>query len=189
EALLRMRELNPFAVLLDVMLPGKDGWEVLQEVKSDPELKDIPIVISSVIDNKELGFALGASDYIVKPVDKKSLLKRLEELSACIDKRKGQVSLLCIDETEDSLDILRSYLEPAKYNVFTANSGKSGIEKAVKLKPDLIILDLMMYESDGFEVVQALKSNSTTVDIPILALTSKNLTVDDRVKLAGKIEK
>ena len=188
EALQRIRELKPFTVLLDVMLPGKDGWEVLQEVKCDPELKDIPIVMASVIGNKELGFALGASDYIVKPVDKISLLKKMEELSSCINKRKGELTILCIDEQEDALDLLKSYLEPAQYNVITANSGKKGIEKAVKHRPDLIILNLMMAEVDGFGIVQELKANPITVDIPILALTAKDLSVDDRHRLAGKIE-
>jgi diguanylate cyclase (GGDEF)-like protein/PAS domain S-box-containing protein len=188
EALQRIRELRPFTVLLDVMLPGKDGWEVLQEVKCDPELKDIPIVISSVIDNKELGFALGASDYIVKPVDKISLLKKMEELSSCINKRKGELTILCIDEHEDALNLLKSYLEPAQYNVITANSGKKGLEKAVKHRPDLIILNLMMSEIDGFGIVQELKANAVTVDIPILALTSKDLSADDKLRLAGKIE-
>ena len=189
EVLKRIRELRPFTVLLDVMLPGKDGWEVLQEVKCDPELKDIPIVISSVIDNKELGFALGASDYIVKPVDKISLLRKMEELSSCINKRKGELCILCIDEHEDSLDLLKSYLEPVKYNVITANSGEKGIEEAVKYRPDLIILNLMMSESDGFGIVQELKANLVTVDIPILALTAKDLPVHDWLRLSGKIEK
>lgn len=189
EILQRIRELRPFIVLLDVMLPGKDGWEVLQEVKCDPELKDIPIVICSVIDNKELGFALGASDYIVKPVDKISLLKKMEELSSCINKRKGELIILCIDEHEDALDLLKSYLEPAQYTVITANSGKKGIEEAVKHRPDLIILNLMMSEIDGFGLVQELKANAMTVDIPILALTAKDLSVDDWLRLAGKIEK
>ncbi len=188
EALQRIRELRPFTVLLDVMLPGKDGWEVLQEVKCDPELKDIPIVISSEIDNKELGFALGASDYIVKPVDKISLLKKMEELSSCINKRKGELTILCIDEHEDALDLLKSYLEPAQYNVITANSGKKGIEKALNYRPDLIILNLMISEIDGFEIVQELKANAITVDIPILALTTKDLSVDEKLRLAGKIE-
>ncbi len=189
EALQRIRELKPFTVLLDVMLPGKDGWEVLQEVKCDPELKDIPIVIASVIDNKELGFALGASDYIVKPVDKISLLRKMEELSSCINKRRGELTILCIDDEEDALDLLRSYLEPAQYNVITADSGKIGVAKAVKHRPDLIILDLMMSGIDGFGIVQELKANPITVDVPILALTTKDLSDHDRLRLSGKIEK
>lgn len=187
-ALARIRELKPFAVLLDVMLPGKDGWEILQEMKSDPELKDIPVIIASVIDNRELGFALGASDYLVKPVDRITLLKKLEELSFATKKGRRPVNILCIDDHNEVLELLASILEPAGYNVITANSGRQGIEKAIAYGPDLIILDLMMPEVDGFEVTQILKGNPSTMDIPILILTAKDLTVDDRMRLAGKVE-
>lgn len=187
-AINRIRELKPFAVLLDVMLPGKDGWEILQEMKSDPELKDIPVIISSVIDNRELGFTLGASDYLVKPVDRITLLKKLEELSFATKKGRRPVNILCIDDHDEVLELLASILEPAGYNVITANSGRQGIEKAIAYKPDLIILDLMMPEVDGFEAAQILKSNPSTMDIPILILTAKDLSMDDRLRLAGKIE-
>ncbi len=188
EALEKIRGLKPFAVLLDVMMPGKDGWETLQELKSDPELKGIPVIISSVIDNKELGFALGASDYLVKPVDRITLLRKLDELSFTTKRGKKRVNILCIDDHADVLELLTSILESGGFHVITADSGKAGIEKAQMFKPDLIILDLMMPEVDGFEVVGALKSSPATGDIPILILTAKDLTVDDRLRLAGKIE-
>jgi diguanylate cyclase (GGDEF)-like protein/PAS domain S-box-containing protein len=188
EAVKRIKELRPFAVLLDVMLPGRDGWEILQELKSDQELKDIPVIMSSVVDNQELGFALGASDYLVKPIERVTLLKKLEELSFATKKRRRPVNILCIDDHEDVLDILVSILEPTGYNVITANSGKLGLEKAVTYRPDLIILDLMMPEMDGFEVAHELKINHATMDIPIVILTAKDLTVDDRLRLAGKAE-
>ncbi|MCL4490939.1 MAG: response regulator, partial [Nitrospirae bacterium] len=188
EALNRIRELKPFSVLLDVMLPGKDGWEILQELKSDPELKDIPVIISSVIDNRELGFALGASDYLVKPVDRITLLRKLEQLSFSTKKTRKHINILCIDDHDDVLELLASILESSGYHVIAANSGHKGIEKAMAYKPDLIILDLMMPEVDGFEVAQTLKGNPATLDIPILILTAKDLTVDDRLRLAGKIE-
>jgi diguanylate cyclase (GGDEF)-like protein len=187
-AINRIKELKPFAVLLDVMLSGKDGWEILQEMKSDPEIKDIPVIISSVIDNRELGFTLGASDYLVKPVDRITLLKKLEDLSFATKKGRRPVNILCIDDHEEVLELLTSILEPSGYNVITANSGRQGIEKAIAYRPDLIILDLMMPEVDGFEVAQILKNNPSTMDIPILILTAKDLTVDDRLRLAGKIE-
>lgn len=188
DALKRIRELEPFAMLLDVMLPGKDGWEVLQEVKSDPELKDIPVIMCSVIDNMELGFTLGASDYLLKPVSKSALLNKLEDLSFASKKGRRPVNILCIDDHEAALRLLSSILEPAGYNVITANSGKQGIENAIHYKPDLVILDLMMPEVDGFEVARTLKDNPTTMNIPILILTAKDLTVDDRLNLAGKVD-
>ncbi|MBZ0158187.1 MAG: response regulator [Alphaproteobacteria bacterium] len=188
EAVHRIKELKPFAVLLDVMLPEKDGWEILQEVKSDPETKDIPVIISSVIDNRELGFALGASDYLVKPVDRTTLLKKLQELSFDTKKVRKSVTILCIDDNQEVLELLTSILEPAGYNVITSGSGQEGIDKAASCKPDLIILDLMMPEVDGFEVVQKLKDSPVTDDIPIFILTAKDLSVEDRLRLAGKIE-
>ncbi len=187
-AISRIRETKPFAVLLDVMMPGKDGWEILQELKSDPELKDIPVIMSSVVDNLELGFALGATDYLVKPVDRTSLLKKLQDLGFATKKGKRAINILCIDDHVEVLELLTSILEPSGYNVTTANSGKEGIEKAIIYKPDLIILDLMMPEIDGFEVAQKLKENPSTIDIPILILTAKDLTIADRMKLAGKVE-
>lgn len=187
-AINRIKELKPFAVLLDVMLSGKDGWEILQEMKSDPEIKDIPVIISSVIDNRELGFTLGASDYLVKPVDRITLLKKLEDLSFATKKGRRPVNILCIDDHDEVLELLTSILEPSGYNVITANSGKQGVEKAIAYRPDLVILDLMMPEVDGFEVARILKNNPSTMDIPVFILTAKDLTVDDRLRLAGKIE-
>lgn len=188
EAMKRIRELRPFAVILDVMLPEKDGWEVLQEVKLDPEFKDIPVIMSSVVDNRDLGFALGASDYIVKPVEKVTLLNKLEGLSFATKKGRKPINVLCIDGNEEVLELLTSILEPVGYNVIKAASSKEGIEKAVTYRPDIIILDLMMPDIDGFEVTQAIKSNHLTMDIPIFILTAKSLTVEDRLRLAGKIE-
>jgi diguanylate cyclase (GGDEF)-like protein/PAS domain S-box-containing protein len=187
-ALEKIRELKPFAVLLDVMLPGKDGWEVLQEIKSDQEIKDIPVIISSVADNKELGFALGASDYLVKPVDRITILKKLEELSFSTKKGRRPINILCIDDHIDTLEFLSSILEAEGFNVITAQSGKEGVEKSVFYKPDLIILDLMIPDIDGFEVTQIIKNNPSTKDIPIIILTAKDLTVEDKLRLAGKIE-
>lgn len=188
EAITRARELGPFAILLDVMLPGKDGWEILQELKSDQELKDIPIIISSIIDNKELGFALGASDYLVKPIDRAMLLKKLGEINFPDRKNGKSASILCIDDSEDTLKLLVSILEPDGYSVLTADSGKKGIEKALQHRPDLIILDLMMPEMDGFTVVRTLKNNNLTSDIPIFILTAKDLSLSDRYRLTGKVE-
>lgn len=186
EVISKAREFKPFAIILDVMLPEKDGWEVIQELKLDHELKDIPVIISSVIDNKDLGFALGAADYLVKPVDKTTLLSRIKDLSK--RKRGTSTTILCIDDNEQALELLVSILESAEYSIITATSGRQGLEKAVAFKPDIIILDLMMPEVDGFEVAQTLKNHPGTVDIPILVLTAKDLTVDDKMRLAGKIE-
>lgn len=187
-AINKARSLMPFAILLDVMLPGKDGWEILQELKSDHELKDIPVIMSSIIDNKELGFALGASDYLVKPIDRSILMDKVREINIPAAKKGRPANILCIDDQEDVLKLLASIFEPAGYSVMTASSGMEGVSKALQHRPDFIILDLMMPEMDGFDVVQALKANNTTADIPIIILTAKDLTMDDRFRLTGKVE-
>ena len=185
----RVRELRPFAVILDIMLPGKDGWEILQEIKSDTEMKEVPVIISSIIDNNELGFALGASDYLVKPIDRNSLFQKLNELSFSKKKMRRPVVILCIDDNNDPLELLKAILEPEGYTVILANSGREGIEKAIVHRPDLIILDLMMPDLDGFEVARILKENPITMDTPIFVLTAKDITVEERLRLAGKISK
>lgn len=187
DAIPKIKELKPFAVILDIMLPDKDGWEILQEIKLDPETKDIPVIISSIVDNKSLGFALGATDYLIKPLDKTQLLQKVNELSV-VSKRSDVITILCIDDNTDTLELLRTILESNNYNVITTTSGKDGIEKAITFRPNIIMLDLMMPDMDGFEVANRLKANPLTMDIPVLILTAKDLTVDDKLRLAGKFE-
>jgi diguanylate cyclase (GGDEF)-like protein len=188
DAISRITELKPFAIILDIMLPGKDGWEILQFLKSSPELKEIPVIICSVIDNSELGFALGAAEYLVKPVDRDILMEKLNGLSPARKKGRRPVSILCIDGDDASLELLRGILEPAGYTLITSSTGFNGIEKAITYRPDMIILDLMTADMDGFEVTKAIKDNPTTMNIPIYILTAKDITVQERLALAGKIE-
>lgn len=188
EAVATIRELHPFAIILDVMLPGKDGWQILQELKTDPDLKEIPVVMASMVDNQELGFALGATDYLMKPIDRTNLIKKLNEITLANRRHRKPATILCIDDHPDVLELLNSILESGGYSVLTATSGREGIEKAINYRPDLIILDLMMPEMDGFEVAQTLKNHIATSDIPICILTAKDITVEERLELAGKIE-
>jgi PAS domain S-box-containing protein/diguanylate cyclase (GGDEF)-like protein len=188
DAIPRIRELRPFAIILDIMLPQKDGWEILQEIKSDDELKDIPVIIYSIVDNKDLGFALGASDYLVKPIDRNLLVKRINELSL---RSRGdrKSTVLCVDDNLDMLQYLQTVLESDGYTVLCESSGKKAIETATINLPDFIILDLMMPDMSGFEVAHILKNRNDTRDIPILILTAKDLTINDRLRLAGKAKK
>lgn len=188
DAVATIRELQPFAVILDVMLPGKDGWQILQELKSDTELKEIPVIMATMVDNQELGFALGATDYLMKPIDRSGLVKKLEQITNAHKRHRKPVTILCVDDHADVLELLSTILESGGYSVLTADSGREGMEKAVVYRPDLIILDLMMPDMDGFEVAQSLKANVATADIPICILTAKDITVEERMELAGKIE-
>ena len=188
EAIPKIKELKPFAIILDIMIPNKDGWDILQEIKSDPDIKNIPVIIYSIIDNKELGFALGATDFLVKPIDRKLLIDKLNELNIKSRLHK-KTTILCIDDNEDTLEYLKEVLQTVDYNVITASSGKKGIESAITSLPDLIVLDIMMPDINGFEVAHILKSKPETSLIPIIIFTAKELTINDRLKLAGKVKK
>lgn len=188
EAITKIKECKPFAIILDIMMPNKDGWDILQEIKSDDEIKDIPVIIYSIVDNKELGFALGATDFFVKPIDRKLLIDRVNELNI---KSRGdkKTTILCIDDNEETLTYLNDVFVSAGYNVISASSGRKGIEIAINNIPDLIILDIMMPDISGFEVAHILKNKAETSLIPIIIFTAKELSINDRLKLAGKVKK
>jgi len=189
EAVKKAVELRPFAIILDVMLPGKDGWEVLQDIRSLPDTKDIPVVVYSIVDNRELGFALGATDYLTKPVDRKTLISKLNELSFTKKRRHQIVNIMVVDDNPEAVELIASMLEPEGFNVIRAYGGREAIEKAEDIRLDAILLDLMMPEMDGFEVVHRLKNMPQTSDVPIFIVTAKDITVEDRLRLAGQIER
>jgi diguanylate cyclase (GGDEF)-like protein len=188
DAVKQVREAEPFAVILDIMLPGKNGWQILQELQSDDTTQDIPVIILSIIDNRDLGFALGAADYLIKPVKKETLLGKLQELNLVKSKGRRPVNILCIDDNEGVRELLKEILETEGYDVISAATGKDGVTKALQYRPDLIILDLLIPDMDGFELSQALKSNTATADIPIIVLTAKDITVEERLRLVGNTE-
>ena len=186
EALRMARESKPIAVTLDVVLPGVDGWEVLKRLKNDEATRGLPVVIVSMVDNRDLGIALGADDYFVKPVDRDRLLERLRE----IRKRPGngaETRLLIIDDDAAVHDLLREELTTLGYTIATAFSGEEGVKSAVQQTPDVIILDLMMPGMTGFEVAASLKDDPRTTNIPILVLTSKDVTSEERKMLLSKV--
>lgn len=187
DAILKARAMKPFAILLDIMLPKKDGWEVLQTLKSDEKTANIPVLIHSIIDNKDLAFALGAADYLLKPLDKFSLLEKLHGLSTT--KAKKGLSTILVVESNVDVEALKESLNPKEFLVYSAKSGKRGLELAIALKPDIILLDFELPDMLGFDVIKELKENSTTRDIPIFILTEKDVSVSDRIDLVGKIER
>ena len=166
------------------MLPGVDGWEVLKRLKIDPITRDIPVVIISMVDNRELGVALGADDYFIKPVDRERLLERIRRLTSSHSTR---ARLLLIDDDAAVHALLEEELAALGYDVESAFTGESGFDAAKELSPDVIILDLMMPGMSGFEVAGMLKDHPRTANIPILVLTSKDLTNEDRRALQSKV--
>jgi len=171
------------------MLPGKDRWEVLQDIKALQETKDIPVIIYSVVDNKELGFALGATDYLTKPVDRTTLISRLNALSFSRKKRRQIVNIMVVDDNPEAVELISSMLEPEGFSVIKTYGGKEALERAKEERLDAVILDLMMPGMDGFEVVHRLKGIPSACDVPIFIVTAKDITVEDRLRLAGQIER
>ena len=187
QALSMARDLKPVAITLDISLPEIDGWEVLTRLKADELTRNIPVLVVSVVDDPARGRALGAIDYFVKPVDGKALLSRLSQYTFT-DKVKGEpVRILVVDDEPANLDVVEALLAPAGFEVRRANNGREGIEMARSSVPNLILLDLMMPEVTGFDVVEALREEESTRSIPIMVLTAKALTDDDKKALNGQV--
>jgi signal transduction histidine kinase/CheY-like chemotaxis protein/CHASE3 domain sensor protein len=187
DALAMARDLKPTAITLDILLPGIDGWEVLTRLKADELTRNIPVVVISVIDNPALGRALGALDYFVKPVDRNALLSRLSQHAFTARAQQGEIRVLVVDDEPANVDLLRALLEPEGFKVLTAAGGRQGIDVAGTHHPDLILLDLMMPDVTGFDVVEALRTDPITRSIPIMVLTAKELTKGDKAALNGHV--
>lgn len=180
-----VRRVRPDVITLDIMMPHKDGWAILQELKSDPETRGIPVIICSIVDEKGRGFSLGAAEYLVKPFTEEELLEAIQR----VDGRPGPLKVLVIDDSEADRQLVRRVLERlGGYQVLEAAGGQEGTALARRERPDLVILDLMMPEMDGFMVVEALRGDPATRAIPIIVLTAKSLTEEDRRRLNGQIE-
>jgi len=189
EAVEKAKNLQPFAITLDVLLPRKDGWEVLQELKSDQQTAKIPVIIHSIVDNKDLAFALGATDYLMKPLDKEALFSKLEELTISKGKKLLPISVLIIESEEEVTNSFKEIFEQQGFLIYTAANGKRGIELANALRPAVILLDFTLPDMLGFEVIKIIKENPSTKDIPVFILTEKDISVEERLNFVGKIER
>ena len=181
EAIEKAISLKPFAITLDIVLPKKDGWQVMQELKSHPETADIPIIIISIVGDYELGFSLGALSYFVKPVGKEQLLKALSKINL----ERGKI--LVVDDRQEDIKLISSILQSEGFEVIDASGGEEAIGKVFDEKPDLIILDLMMPVLNGFDVLERLRNSPEVKHIPIIICTAKDLTAEERERLNGKI--
>ena len=189
EALSIAKVRKPVAISLDIMLPDMDGWEILKRLKDDEVTKPIPAIVVSVVDNPELGAALGALDYFVKPLDAKELVKRLSKINLKRIAGGGRTCVLVVDDEPANRDWLKQVLEPAGFDVELASTALEGIEAARSAHPDIVMLDLLMPEVDGFAVVDALSVDDKTKGIPIVVLTAKHLTNADIGELSGRVSK
>ena len=187
EGLEQVKQVAPDAIILDVFLPEVDGWEFLTQLKSDPTTKDVPVIIVSIVDQKGKGFALGAADYLVKPIEKQALLRTLDEFSLGSKVRHVPTKILAIDDDPKALELLTVALEPEGFQVLRAYSGEEGVEVAMAEQPDIIILDLLMPGLNGFEVLDNLEKAPVTKQPPVIIFTLKHITADERKRLKGRI--
>jgi signal transduction histidine kinase/CheY-like chemotaxis protein len=184
EVMEKARELKPYVITLDVLMPHRDGWQVIQDLKQDPATSCIPVLMASIVADQGRGFSLGAADYLVKPILEQDLLAALKRL----DGGDRDVTVLVIDDEVANIRLVKRVLEgDAHYRVLEAQGGREGLEVVQTLHPDIIVLDLMMPEVDGFDVLSALKSDAETRDIPVVVVTAKDLTDEDRERLNGHI--
>jgi CheY-like chemotaxis protein len=184
EGLKIAREKRPALITLDVMMPGLDGWAVLTALKADPATADIPVVMLTIVDNKEMGYALGVSEYLTKPVEKDRLLSIVRR-----HRSQNSSEILLVEDDHMTRDMMRKMLEKDSWTVSEAPNGKVALELVANQVPSLILLDLMMPEMDGFTFVSEVRKNEAWRDIPIVVVTAKDLTAEDRQKLNGSVER
>ncbi len=184
EALKLAVQAKPSAITLDLVLPDVDGLKVLQRLKEGAETRSLPVVIVSMLDNKELGLALGADDYFLKPVEGEALARRLMELLPGEGPRPARI--LAVDDDPRFHDLLEAMLAPRGWVLDHAMAGADGVAKAASSSYDLVILDLMMEGMDGFEAAARMRESANCESVPILVLTAKDLSLEDHRKLVGK---
>ncbi len=185
EGLRLAKELQPEAITLDVMMPGMDGWAVLAALKADPETAHIPAIVMTIVDDQNLGYALGAADYILKPINRNQLMSVLQKYGAS----QSPNSILVVEDDPINREMLRRQLEKDNWQVIAVENGREALEAIATHPPRLIISDLMMPEMDGFELVHELRQSPRWRSIPVIVLTAKELTETDRQKLYGHVEK
>lgn len=184
EAVEKAIKIKPIAITLDIMMPVKDGWQVLQELKSRPETQDIPVIVLSIVDEKQLGFSLGAAEYIVKPIEKQILLRKLKNL----EKITIIKNILIVDNEPDTLKTVADVFKEAGYTAKTADNAEDAIRSIRDSVPDLIVLNLTMPEISGFDVIEYIKSKEEVKAIPLIILTHRDLTEKEIDELNGRIQ-
>lgn len=192
EAALELAALEiPDLLTLDIHLPGMDGWEFLERFKSQERFAGVPVVIVSIVADKGRGLSLGASQVLQKPVSREDFSRALATIGFPVDPdaEKQQRTVLVVDDDPKAVQLIGAYLTPAGYRVLSAFGGQEGIDVARQQRPNLIVLDLMMPEVSGFEVVEALKGDVSTATIPIVIVTAKQITAEDRAILKGAVLK
>jgi signal transduction histidine kinase/CheY-like chemotaxis protein len=181
EGLQKARQLKPFVIILDILMPHKDGWQVLHELKADVATRDIPVILLSIVDQKDLGYRLGAFDYLLKPFDRETILAALGRISPV------QHRLLVVDDDPDVLDLVRQLLADQPYEIEAAVDGQAALAAIAQRQPDVLLLDLLMPHLDGFGVLEYLHHTPRYRDIPVIVLTAKTCTAEEQALLHARV--
>jgi CheY-like chemotaxis protein len=181
------KQLQPDLITLDVMMPDMDGWSVLSQLKSDKTTADIPVVMLTMIDDKQRGYALGATDYLGKPIDRERLLHVVQRYQGW--QQHDDAPILIVDDESATREMVRRMLQKEGWEVMEAGNGRVALDLIAAQKPALILLDLMMPEMDGFEFVAQLRQDEANRHIPVIVITAKDLSPDEQQRLQGYVER
>jgi adenylate cyclase len=184
EGLKLAEELHPVAITLDVIMPDIDGWTVMAALRGNPALADIPVVMATITDQQRKGMTLGAAGYLTKPIDRSQLISLLQPFQA----RARPTRILMVEDDSAQRDSIRSLLEPQHWIIAEADNGRVALEGLAAEIPDIILLDLMMPEMDGFQLLTALRGNPQWREIPVIVITALDLTAADRERLNFGVE-
>jgi len=183
EGLRLAKTVRPTVITLDVLMPGMDGWAVLSALKSDPELTDIPVIMITITDETQMGYALGATDYLAKPIEWKRLAAILKKYRCA----HPDCPVLIVEDDAEMREVLRRRLEKEGWAVSEAENGRVALERMAENRPELILLDLMMPEMDGFQFLEEVRKQEEWRSIPVVVVTAKELTAEDRLLLSGSV--
>ena len=185
EGIVKAREMRPHVITLDVMMPNKDGWQVLYDLKADPATHDIPVIMLTIVDRKPLGYQLGATDYLLKPFDTEAVLDALRRVTH-LNGGQPLKRLLVADDDPNVIDMVGQLLGGA-YEIASAADGAAALDAIARQRPDVILLDLMMPGLDGFAVIERLRQDQNLRAIPIVVLTAKSLSADEISRLNASV--
>ena len=179
------REQQPEAILLDVLMPEIDGWQVLNDLKSEPATANIPVILLTIVDKKALGFKLGAADYLLKPLNPRAVLDALRRVAG--ERSGARKCVIVVDDDPAVAEMLRQILPEIEFELNTAEDGEAGLQAIKAHRPDVILLDLMMPKLDGFGVIENLRADPDLRNIPIIVISAKELSKDESRKLRESV--
>jgi CheY-like chemotaxis protein/anti-sigma regulatory factor (Ser/Thr protein kinase) len=184
EGLKRAKERRPIAITLDVIMPDIDGWTVLAALRGDPQLADTPVIMATIADEQRHGMALGAVGYLTKPIDRDKLVDLVRRHRA----PSGPTRVLVVEDDATQRDLVRMWLQPPQWAMSEAENGRVALDRLKEAAPDVIILDLMMPEMDGFQLVAALQEHPQWRRIPVVVVTGLDLSAEDRARLNSGVQ-